>query len=118
MTTVANVLQDIGYSTERGALTAGRPPYPPWAGLSSVPAFVETLRILIRYLTTPTDDRVPPFFRIVDADPHWRHYLFERQRPETRIETMSWYWRFLLMNGSCAPANLTCKFNESVLSTI
>jgi hypothetical protein len=55
------------------------------------------LRILIQYLTTPTDDWVPPFFRIVDADPHWRHYLFGRQRPETRVETMSWYWRFLLM---------------------
>ena len=42
---------------------------------SSVPAFVEKLRILIQYLTTPTNDRVPPFFRIVDADPHWRHGL-------------------------------------------
>jgi hypothetical protein len=34
---------------------------------------------------------------MVDADPHWRHYLAGRQRPETRIETFSWYWRFLLM---------------------
>ncbi len=78
--------------------------------------FVEKLRTLIQYLTTPTDDRVPPFFRIVDADPNWRHYLFGRQRPETRVETMSWYWRFLLM--MTLVRKLTCKFKESGLSTI
>jgi hypothetical protein len=86
--------------------------------LSSVPAFVGKLRILIQYLTMLTDDRVPPFFRIVDADPHWRHYLFGRQRPETRVETMSWYWRFLLMMTLVRQLNLTCKFKESGLSTI
>ena len=79
------------------ALTAGFPPDPRWARRSSVQAFFEKLRNLIQYLTTPTDDRVPPFFRIIDADPHRRHYLFGSQRPETRVETMSWYCRFLLM---------------------
>jgi hypothetical protein len=91
------------------ALTMGRPPNPPWARLSSAAAFVEELKILIRYLTTPTDDRVPPFLRIVDADPHWRHYLFGRQRPEARVETMSWYWRFLLMMTLVRQLNWTCK---------
>jgi hypothetical protein len=51
----------------------------------------------VRCLTTPTDHRVPPFSRIIDADPHRRHYLFGSQRPETRVETMSWYCRFLLL---------------------
>jgi predicted ATPase len=31
------------------------------------------------------------------AGPHLRYYLVGRQRPETRVETLSWYWRFLLM---------------------
>jgi hypothetical protein len=79
------------------ALTAGFPPDPGWARGSSVQAFFQKLRNRIQYLTTPTDDRVPPFFRIIDADPHRRHYLFGSQRPETRVETMSWYCRFLLM---------------------
>jgi hypothetical protein len=100
------------------ALTTGRPPNPPWARLSPVPAFVEELRILIRNLATPTDDRVPPFLRIVDADLHWRHYLFWRQRPEVRVETMSWYWRFLLMMTFLRQLTWTCKFKESGLSTI
>ena len=42
-------------------------------------------------------DWVPPFFRIIDADQHRRHYLVGSQRPETRVETMSWYCRFLLL---------------------
>jgi hypothetical protein len=78
-------------------LMTGRPPNAGWARPSRVPAFVEKLRILIEDLTTPTDDQVPPFLQIVDADPQWRRYLFERQRPDTRVEEMSWYWRFLLM---------------------
>jgi hypothetical protein len=48
-------------------------------------------------LTATTDDRVPLFVRVADADPCLRHYLFGRQRPATRIERLSWYWRFLLM---------------------
>jgi hypothetical protein len=51
----------------------------------------------IHHLTTATNDPVPLFFRIADADPHWRRYLFGRQGPGTRMEAMSWYWRFLLM---------------------
>src|SRR5208283_5052110 len=57
----------------------------------------EKLRILMQCLTTTTDDRVPLFVRIADADPRLRHYLFGRQRPGMRIERLSWYWRFLLM---------------------
>ena len=33
----------------------------------------------------------------VDADPHWRGYLFGPQRPGTRMEVMPWYWRLLLL---------------------
>jgi hypothetical protein len=51
----------------------------------------------VQHLTTPTDHPLPPFFRMADADPHLRYYLVGRQRPETRVETLSWYWRFLLM---------------------
>ena len=65
-------------------LVTGSPPNRTWARLSPDPAFVEKLRILIEDLTTPTDDRVPPFLRIFDADQQWRRYLFGRQRPETR----------------------------------
>ena len=61
---------------------------------------------------------VPPFFRIIDADPRWRHYLFGRQRPETPVGAMSWYWRFLLMMTLVRQLNWTCKFKESGLSTI
>ena len=43
------------------ALTTGRPPNLTRARLSPVPVFVEKLGILIRYLATQTDDRVPPF---------------------------------------------------------
>jgi hypothetical protein len=78
-------------------VTAGYSPDPRWAGRSSAKTFTEKLRILIQHLTTPADDPPPPFFRIADADPHLRYYLFGRQRPETRLETLSWYWRFLLM---------------------
>jgi hypothetical protein len=85
----------------------GRPPNPPWAtlsqGLSSAAAFVEKLRMLIRYLTTPTNDRVTHFLRIVDADPHWRHYLLGRQRPETSVETMSCVLALFADDDPCAP---------------
>ena len=53
-------------------------------------------------LTTTTDDPLPLFVRMADADPRLRHYLFGRQRLGMRIERLSWYWRFLL--SSCAPA--------------
>ena len=48
-------------------------------------------------LTTTTDDLLPLFVRMADADPRLRYYLFGRQRPGMRIERLSWYWRFLLM---------------------
>jgi len=44
-------------------------------------------------LTTTTEDRVPLFVRIADADPQLRHYLFERQRLGMQIKRLSWYWR-------------------------
>jgi hypothetical protein len=34
---------------------------------------------------------------------HLRRFLFERQRPSGRMEAMSCYWLFLLMNIPCAP---------------
>jgi hypothetical protein len=66
----------------------------------------------------PTDDRVPPFLRIFDADPQRRRYLFGRQRPDTRVEAISWYWRFLLMMTLVRKLSWTCKFKKSGLSTI
>jgi hypothetical protein len=72
----------------------------------------------IEDLTTPTDDRVPPFLRIFDADPQWRRYLFGRQRPETHVEAMSWYRRFLLMMTLVRKLSWTCKFKESGLSAV
>jgi hypothetical protein len=69
------------------AATDGRQPNARWAGQSCARAFTEKLRILTQHLTTPTDDPLPRFFRLADADPYLRHYLFGRQRPETRIET-------------------------------
>ena len=99
-------------------LMTGRPPNRSWARLSPGPAFVEKLRILIEDLTTPTDGRVPPFLRIFDADPQWRRYLFGRQLPETRVETMFLVLPFSAADDPCAPAELTCKCKESGLSTI
>jgi hypothetical protein len=99
-------------------LMTGLPPNPTSARRSTGPAFVEKLRILIEDLTTPTDDRVPPFLRIFDADPNWRRYLFGRQRPETQVKAMSWYWRFLLMMTLVRKLSWTCRFKESGLSTI
>jgi hypothetical protein len=55
---------------------------------------------------------------ILDADPHWRHYLFGRQRPETPVEAMSWYWRFLLMMTLVRQLNRACKFKKLGQSTI
>jgi hypothetical protein len=89
--------QIIDLETAILAATAGRRPHPRWAGKSSARAFTEKVRLLTRHLMTETDDPLPLFLRIIDADPHWRHHLAGRQRPETRIETLSWQWRFLLM---------------------
>src|SRR5262249_26196007 len=44
------------------------------------------------------------------SDPQWRRYLFGRQRPETQVEAMSWYWRFLLMMILARKLSWTCKF--------
>jgi hypothetical protein len=52
----------------------------------------------MQHLTTATNDPLPLFLRIADADTYLRRYLFGRQRPGTRMEAISWYWRFLLMN--------------------
>ena len=49
-------------------------------------------------MTTATNDPVPLFCRIADADPHLRRFLFGGQRPGRRMEATSCYWRFLLMN--------------------
>jgi hypothetical protein len=72
------------------------------------------VRFLMQHLTTATNDPLPLFFRIADADPHLRRYLFGRQRPGTRMEAMSWYWRFLLMIILVRQLNS----RESGLSTI
>jgi len=44
--------------------------------------------------------------------------LANAQRPEARVEEMSWYWRFLLMMTLLRKLSWTCKFKESGLSTI
>jgi hypothetical protein len=58
---------------------------------------ISAMRIERRESWTVTNDPLPPFFRIADADPHLCRYLFGRQRPGTRMEALSWCWRFLLM---------------------
>jgi len=84
---------------ESAVLTAvlGKSPDPRWSGRLCAKAFTEKLRFLMQHLTTATDNPLPLFFRIADADPHLRRYLFGRQRPGTRMEALSWYWRVLLM---------------------
>jgi hypothetical protein len=84
---------------ETAILTAvlGKSPDPRWSGRLCAKAFTEKLRFLMQQLTTAMNDPLPLFFRIADADPHLRRYLFGRQRPGTRMEVLSWYWRFLLM---------------------
>jgi TniQ protein len=103
---------------ESAILTAvlGKSPDPRWSGRLCAKAFTEKLRFLMQHLTTTTatNDPLPLFFRIADADPHLRRYLFGRQRPGTRMEAMSWYWRFLLMIILARRLNS----RESGLSTI
>jgi hypothetical protein len=84
---------------ESAILTAvlGKSPDPRWSGRLCAKAFTDKLSFLMQHLMTAINDPLPLFFRIVDADPHLRRYLFGRQRPETRMEALSWYWRFLLM---------------------
>ena len=83
---------------------------PRWAGQSSVQVFFEKLRALIQYLTTPTDDPVPPFFRIIDADPHRRHYgvrvAIGRKTGVSRVAAVIFSYRtvsFLLQLPSAHP---------------
>jgi hypothetical protein len=101
---------------ESAILTAvlGKSPDPRWSGRLCAKAFTERLRFLMQHLTTATNDPLPLFFRIADADPHLRRYLFGRQRPGTRMEALSWYWRFLLMIILARRRNS----RESGLSTI
>jgi hypothetical protein len=67
-------------------------------------------------MTTATNDPLPLFCRIADADPHLRRYLFGRQRPGTRMKAMSWYWRFLFLLMILLVRRLNSR--ESGLSTI
>ena len=94
----------------------GKSPDPRWSGRLCAKAFTEKLRFLMRHLTmtSATNDPLPLFCRIADADPHLRRFLFGRQRPGRRMEAMSWYWRFLLMNILVRRLNS----RESGLSTI
>ena len=76
---------------ETAILTAvlGKSQDPHWSGRLSAKAFTEKLRFLMQHLTTTTNDPLPLFLRIADADPHLRRYLFGRQRTRTRMEAMS-----------------------------
>jgi hypothetical protein len=69
-------------------------------------------------LTTTTDDPLPLFVRMADADPRLRYYLFGRQRPGMRIERLSWYWPLLADDSSCAPAKFQRIGAVYVLSTM
>lgn len=91
------VAEIINLETAILTVTAGNLPEPRRAEWLSDEPFTAKLRRLVQQLTTPTDDPLPPFVRIIDADPRWSHYLVRRQRPEPRVETFSWHWRFLLM---------------------
>src|SRR4051812_42915054 len=96
------------------AVAAGHLPEPRRAEPFSGGAFTGKLRLMVQHLTTPTDGPLPPFCRMIDADPRWSHYLVRRQRPEPRVETFSWHWRFLLMIALVRQLG----FQESGLSTI
>jgi len=65
-------------------------------------------------LTTTTEDPLPLFVRIADADPRLRHYFSDDSVLGMRIEKLSWYWRFLLMIVLVRQLNS----RESGLSTI
>jgi hypothetical protein len=101
---------------ESAILTAvlGKSPDPRWSGRLCAKAFTEKLRFLMQHLMTASNDPLPLFFRMADADPHLRRYLFGRQRPGMRMEALSWYWRFLLMIILARRLNS----RESGLSTI
>jgi hypothetical protein len=81
------------------AAVLGKSPDPRWSGRLCAKAFTEKLRFLMQHLTMTTgkNDQLPLFCRTADADPRLRRYLFGRQRLGTRMEAMSWYWRFLPM---------------------
>jgi hypothetical protein len=87
----------INLETAILAVAAGNLPEPRRAEWLSDEALTGKLRLLVQQLTTPAEDAWPPFVRIIEADPRWSHYLVRRQRPEPRVETFSWHWRFLLM---------------------
>jgi hypothetical protein len=77
-----------------------------------------SFRVNLRLELPGASSGLHPLIRIFDADPQWCRYLFGRQRPETQVEAMSWYWRFLLMMTLVRKLSWTCKFKESGLSTI
>jgi hypothetical protein len=85
------VVEIIGLESAILTMVAGNSPNPRWAGRLCAKAFTEKLRFLMQHLTTATNDPLPLFCRIADADPRLRRYLFGRQRPGTRMEAMSWY---------------------------
>ena len=57
-------------------MVAGNSPDPRWSGQLCAKAFTERLRILMQRLTTTTDDPLPLFVRIADADPRLRSLPF------------------------------------------
>ena len=110
----AMVVEIIGLESAILSAVLGKSPDPRWSGRLCTKAFTEKLRFLMQHLTTATNDPVPLFCRIADADPHLRRFLFGGQRPGRRMEAMSCYWRFLLMNILVRRLNS----RESGLSTI
>jgi hypothetical protein len=86
-------------------------------GLSPALALVEKLRISIEDLTTPTDDRAPPFLRIDDASkvaslPFWAATSRDARRGKVVVLVL------FAEDDPCAQAILEPQIKESGLSTI
>src|SRR5258707_6234102 len=62
------VVEIIGLESAILKMVAGNSPDPRWAGRLCAKAFTKKLRILMQRLTTTTDDSLPLFVRIADAD--------------------------------------------------
>jgi hypothetical protein len=58
------------------AAVLGKSPDPRWSGRLCAKAFTEKLTFLMQHLMTATNHPLPLFYRIADADPHLRRYLF------------------------------------------
>lgn len=82
------------------AATGGHTADKRWTGGASSQAFIESIRTLMHQLTMPTDGPLPLFFRIAEAHPRLRYYIFGR--PVLKRESTL----YLGIGASCLPQSL------------